>query len=313
MRIAAVVVSYNRSALLREVIAALRAQTRSLDHLVVVENGSTDDSAAVVRDLAPDADLLLIGRNTGGAGGFAVGLGRAVARHGADFVWMMDDDTVPTSTALAELVGAVDRYPGEVALAASRVVWTDGRDHPMNTPRERPLLSRELRSRAQSADAVSIRSASFVSLFVSAAAVRRKGLPVADYFIWNDDFEFTSRLLREGVGLYCPASVVVHKTKALTSTDVDPGDRFYFEVRNKVWLFRHAGALGPRDSILYGASSARRWLRTFRGSADRRALWRNLRRGVRDGLRHPPRSNAESLADLPADVLADLAAVGAGR
>jgi len=46
-----------------------------------------------------------------------------------------------------------------------------------------------------------------------------------DYFLWNDDFEFTTRLLRGNTGLLCAASVVVHKTKTFGSTDVDPGDR----------------------------------------------------------------------------------------
>jgi rhamnopyranosyl-N-acetylglucosaminyl-diphospho-decaprenol beta-1,3/1,4-galactofuranosyltransferase len=307
MRIAAAVVSYNRSDLLREVLAALKAQTRPVDVLVIVDNASTDDSVAVAQQLAPDADLVRLSRNTGGAGGFAVALSRAISRHGADLVWLMDDDTVPTDTALEELLTARTRYAGPVALLGSRVVWTDGADHPMNTPRRRPLASRAARDRARRAGAVSVRSSSFVSCLVDAAAVRRSGLPAADYFLWNDDFEFTARLLRRETGLYCPGSVVVHKTKARVDTDQDPGERFYWEVRNKIWLFRHSGAFNPADALLYGGSSIVRWIRTFAKSRNRSVLWDGLRRGVRDGLRTPPRPNSVALADLGEDVAADLA------
>jgi len=307
MRIAAAVVSYNRSALLREVLAALDAQTRPVDIVVVVDNASTDGSVAVARELAPTADVVELSRNTGGAGGFAVALSRAMTRHQADLVWLMDDDTVPTPTALEEMLAARDRYADPVALLASRVVWTDGTDHPMNTPRPRPLLSRTLREKARRAGAVNVRSASFVSCLVDARAVRGTGLPTADYFLWNDDFEFTARLLRGATGLYCPASVVVHKTKALADTDQDPGERFYWEVRNKIWLFRHSHAFNPADAALYGASSIARWARTFVKSRRRRVLWDGLRRGLRDGLRTPPRANALALADLGEDVAADLA------
>ena len=90
-----------------------------------------------------------------------------------------------------------------------------------------------------------IRSASFVSIMCDADVVRERGLPLADYFLWNDDFEYSTRLIRDRVGLYCPASVVVHKTKVFGSTDADPGERFFYEVRNKVWLFTRSRGLTP--------------------------------------------------------------------
>jgi GT2 family glycosyltransferase len=148
---------------------------------------------------------------------------------------------------------------------------------------------------------VPARSASFVSVLVDASAVRDVGLPLADYFLWNDDFEFTTRLLRGRRGVWCPDSVVVHRTKAFGSTDADPGPRFYFEVRNKVWLFTRSRGLNPLERLLYLLSSLLRWGRTVRGSGDRKELRRAALRGLRDGFRAGPRPNGEVLARaLPA-------------
>jgi GT2 family glycosyltransferase len=297
-RLVAVVVSYNRSALLEEVLVALHAQTVPPDAIVVVDNASSDDSVRVASLIAPKAHLVQLGQNTGGAGGFAVGIDIAIREHDADYVWVMDDDTVPTPTALGEMVRVLDSVVPQPAAVASRVVWHDGRDHPMNTPRERPFASRGQREVASSIGCMAVRSVSFVSSLFNAAAIRESGLPVADYFIWNDDFEFSSRILRNRLGLYCPSSVVVHKTKALASTDADPGERFYYEVRNKLWLFRRSNALGWSEKWIYVGASVRRWARTFRRSHDRGVLWRAFRRGLSDGFGTIPRSNRAVLGPV---------------
>ena len=124
-----------------------------------------------------------------------------------------------------------------------------------------------------------------------------RGLPVADYFLWNDDFEYSTRLIRGGVGLYCPDSVVVHKTRTFGSTDADPGERFFYEVRNKVWMFTRSHSLNPVEKVLYGGSTARRWARTVARSQDRSTLLRGLTRGLTAGLRQAPRGNSAVLAE----------------
>ncbi|QNO37047.1 glycosyltransferase family 2 protein [Protaetiibacter sp. SSC-01] len=299
VRVTAVVVAWNRRDLLREALEALEAQTRPVDDIVVVDNASDDDSSDVARAASPRANVIRLERNTGGAGGFAVGIADAIGTHGADLVWIMDDDTVPTETALAELLAARQAVGSAASVYASRVVWHDGTDHPMNTPRRDPFASRKARARIEGLGLVPVRSASFVSLLVDAAVVRERGLPIADYFIWNDDFEYSTRLIRGRLGVYCPGSVVVHKTKVLGSTDADPGPRFYYEVRNKLWLFRFSDGLTAWEKLVYGGSTVRRWMRTVRRSAEPGVLREARARGWRDGTRSAPRPNGASMADLP--------------
>ncbi len=298
--VTAVVVTWNRRQLLAQALQAIQGQTVPLGRVIVVDNASDDGTAEMLATQFPQFDVVTASTNTGGAGGFALGLDGALEQGGTvgcSAVWLMDDDTIPEPTALAELLASRRQHPqGPPALIASRVVWTDGRDHPMNTPRIKPGVRRSELAAAAAIGCVPIRSASFVSVLVDAALVRERGLPLADYFLWNDDFEFTTRLIRGRRALYCPASVVVHKTKTFGSTDADPGERFYFEVRNKVWLFTRSGGLNPLEKAGYAGSTLRRWARTVAGSSNRAVLLRGLVRGLADGARKGPRPTSELIA-----------------
>lgn len=313
MRVAAVLVAFNREELLQESLDALAAQSRRPDRLIVVNNASTDNSAQVAEQALEsweDARLINLTENTGGAGGFAVGIAAALTDPSIDWVWVMDDDTVPHEGALDAALDAHERYRAtgddNLAVMGSRVVWTDGDDHPMNTPKPKIGASAAERQRAGEAGAIEIRSISFVSAFLRASRVREVGLPLADYFLWNDDFEFSARLLRGARGLFVPQSVVTHKTKAKGSSDQDPGERFYFEVRNKLWVFNNSHALKPWERAAYRAASVRRWIRTFRASEHPEVLKDCLKRGLADARHAGPRPTPMVLADagVPDDVFA---------
>ncbi|WP_316668476.1 glycosyltransferase [uncultured Propionibacterium sp.] len=310
-RVVVVVVAWNRAELLERCLDALGAQMRRPDALVVIDNASTDESPRVAADHRAVTEVITLPTNTGGAGGFASGIAVACNRHGADLVWIMDDDTVPAPSALQALLAARDRYPRPVAILASRADWHDGREHPMNTPRARIGARREQRRGAARIGCRPIRSASFVSILIDARAIHDEGLPISDYFLWNDDFEYTTRLLRFREGLYVPASRVQHLTKRFGDTSADPGPRFYQEVRNKVWMFTRSSALAGWERLLYGGSTLRRWAATFRASPDRATLRKGLAEGLRDGLCRGPRSNAKVLAGTPVE--ADIIAVEGDR
>src|SRR5437764_423392 len=123
-RVAAVVVTHNRRELLLEALAAVHAQSRAPDAVIVVDNASADGTAAAVRARFPSVRLAELARNTGGAGGFAYGMALALA-GAADLTWLMDDDTVPEPGALRAMLQARERGPARPpALIASRVLWT---------------------------------------------------------------------------------------------------------------------------------------------------------------------------------------------
>ena len=87
--------------------AACLASVRQLHYdnteVIVVDNGSTNDSVLRLRSEFPWANLIETGKNLGFAGGCNVGIRRALA-DGADFVWLLNNDTTVDPEALSRMV-----------------------------------------------------------------------------------------------------------------------------------------------------------------------------------------------------------------
>ena len=285
--VCAIVVTYNRREMLRRCLTALAAQVHPLARTLVVDNASTDGTPDLVRDEFPDVQLLALDRNMGGAGGFERGLAWA-SGGGHDWLWLMDDDTLTEPDALGALLDGARRAPGrEPMLVCSEVRWKDERLHPMNVPlprwRERGHLAEAAGRRL-----LSVRYATFVSLALRAEAIERFGLPLPHYFMWGDDVEFTSRVLRHERGYLVPDSTVYHWTAEPHEAATPDSDRFYFHARNSLQLLRGSSLAGVErlDYARYYLRSIGRYLRANRSNPRRLRI---LARGMRDGLRGRPR------------------------
>jgi rhamnopyranosyl-N-acetylglucosaminyl-diphospho-decaprenol beta-1,3/1,4-galactofuranosyltransferase len=284
--VCAVVVTRDRLPLLRECLAALAAQDRPPDHVLVIDNASSDGTPDAVRAERPDVEVVSLAVNEGGAGGFHEGFARATAQ-GWDWLWIMDDDTIPRPDALERLLAARERLDGDAppALLASAVLWRDGRLHPMNAPwPDGQRVDRAIDGAARGL--LPIRVATFASLLVHRGAVDRHGLPLKHFFLWSDDVEYTSRIVLGGELAYLvPDSVATHLTaNRYTNLSAAP-DRFYYHVRNTLYMARDPRR-PPRDRLvrllILLASSAEYLLR--RPSPASAAA---IGRGLRDGLRRP--------------------------
>lgn len=222
-RICAIVVSFNRAALLAETLDSVLGQTQACD-ILVVDNASTDNSRCVIEKIkAGNARVrtLYLSKNIGGAGGFHTGLKEAWGLGYQQF-WLLDDDTVADVMALARLVTARDVVIASAgrppAFVCSNVRWRDGTACRMNVP----ALARDWLDMARNGlPYLPVRYASFVSLLVSREAVKTFGLPLHQYFIWFDDSEFTHRISKETPGLLVLDSLVEHKTPRNDSTGLD--------------------------------------------------------------------------------------------
>jgi GT2 family glycosyltransferase len=297
-RICAVLVTHNRASLLRETLLALRGQVRPPSTILLVDNASTDATPDMLARQFPSVVVLRMPQNIGGAGGYRAGIDWA-ATQCFDWIWTLDDDSVPQPDALAALLRCREQFdPSDRPdLLASKVVWTDGSLHPMNIPKPKLYDPRQQFAAAENA-AMSIRFTSFVSLLLHRRLVEAHGLPLGQYFIWNDDVEYTGRILRHEFGVMVPASVVVHKTAAKSVPAADVGNKFFYEVRNKLWIARRSRAFDRGEKWWMMRSLARRTWRHLREVRFERASVGAVLRGISAGMGPLPPEDA-SLPPAP--------------
>jgi glycosyltransferase involved in cell wall biosynthesis len=142
MRIASIVVTFNRSRILAESLEALLAQKRPPDQVLVVDNGSTDGTTAMLARDFPTVETVSSGENLGYGAGLAVGM-RACQGRGLDAYWLMDDDSRPEPDALEQLVRAHEGAPAAALVALRGGLLTGGLIRHLKSPRaveRRPKL-----------------------------------------------------------------------------------------------------------------------------------------------------------------------------
>lgn len=283
-RIAAVVVTYNRLPLLQQCLRALAEQTIPLTAIWVIDNASTDGTEAAVRGMKlPNLVYRNTGRNLGGAGGFACGTQQA-AQGDYDALWLMDDDTIPEPEALEMLLEADRDLQGRYGWLSSRALAPDGADQPMNRQRRTPY--RDIADyEGKTVPAV---MASFVSLFLPTESVRKYGLPIAEFFIWSDDWEYTRRISREEFCYVVPRSRVIHAMKNPGTVNIatdapERWDRYHYFYRNDVVLYRREGVLGWLWLCTKDLWHTLQVLRDSRGHRAKRVatIWKGFVEGVR--------------------------------
>jgi GT2 family glycosyltransferase len=94
-------------------------------HVIVVDNASSDDSISRLRAAHPDLDLIVNTSNAGFGAGNNLGIRRAL-ESGADFVWLLNNDTSVLPQTLTALMAAATRVDMRVGVVGSVLYDWDG-------------------------------------------------------------------------------------------------------------------------------------------------------------------------------------------
>ncbi|MEF2278520.1 glycosyltransferase family 2 protein [Deinococcus sp. YIM 134068] len=246
-QVCAVVLTYNRRDLLRECLGAVTGQTCPPDHVLVVDNASTDGTGELLRAAFPGVEVVRLEHNAGSASGFHTGL-EAAYRRGFGWVWLMDDDVTPEPGALGALIGGAGRLGGageEVGFVCSRVVGTNGAS--MNVPgvdgRPGPNLYPEWETHL-ALGVVRLRQSTFVSILLPRDTIREVGLPLRDLHTFGEDTEYTLRITNVRPAYLVGGSVVTHHRARQAPLDIaletDPArlPAHFHKLRNDVYIAR---------------------------------------------------------------------------
>ena len=242
-RVVAVVVTYNRKILLDECINAILNQTRKIDKIIIIDNNSSDGTFEMLKSKGYINNSIIeykkLEKNIGGAGGFFEGIKSAYIQN-YNWIWIMDDDTIPKKNTLERLLKAKDNVKGKISFLASSVYGMN--NEYMNVP----IVDDGITNNGYADwykylefNMVKIKTATFVSLLINREAIKKCGLPLKDYFIWGDDTEYTTRLTKYyGEAFLVGDSQVIHKRKnakslsVIEETNKDRLKMYYYNIRN---------------------------------------------------------------------------------
>jgi rhamnopyranosyl-N-acetylglucosaminyl-diphospho-decaprenol beta-1,3/1,4-galactofuranosyltransferase len=243
--ITAIIVTYNRKKLLERCLSAITTQTRRPDAVLVIDNASTDGTPAWLHKWMPlhlpQATLIALDQNTGGAGGFAAGM-KLAFENGAEWVWMMDDDAEPHPEALEQLMRVAtdpSHVYGSLAVCGDETSWLTTVLNPPLGEVERP---EDVPEHAE------VQSLPFLGFLIHRDLVARIGLPDTGYFIAADDVEYCVRAQHAGAKIIMASRSRIEHPKSrpykvkvlgrtLTCLALPPWKRYY-DTRNRLLIAR---------------------------------------------------------------------------
>ncbi|MGW0043952.1 galactofuranosyltransferase GlfT1 [Rhodococcus sp. NPDC003348] len=261
-RIVGVVVTHRRRELLAESLAVLAAQSRPLDHLVVVDNADEDAVRELVESTPIPTTYLGSKHNLGGAGGFALGMLYALSL-GADRVWLADDDGRPDGPdVLATLLDCATRHG--LAEVSPVVCDIDDPDR-LAFPLRRGVEWRRRRSELGDEEFLPGIASLFNGALFTAAAIDAVGVPDLRLFVRGDEVEVHRRLVRSGLPFgTCLRTAYVHPNGAdefkpilggrMHTQYPDNETKRFFTYRNRGYVMSQPGMrkLLPQEYARFG-------------------------------------------------------------
>lgn len=231
--VAAIIPTWNRADLLESVLANLETQSRMPDRVIVVDNGSTDDTQLVARKRR--ADLIAFPENRG----FAEAVNEGVRRAATDWVLILNNDVVLEPDWLARILAAAEETGAE--FVAGKLLQM--RDH------QRLDGSWDLVSRAAYAwrcgygrpdGAIwsvrrKINFAPMTAALFRRSVFDRIGYLETRFESYYEDIDFGVRCTLAGIdGVYEPSAVAIHMDKGSLGRR---GARvYYLSTRNQLLL-----------------------------------------------------------------------------
>jgi len=226
--ISVAVLAYSRLDTLKKLIASLKKQTRLPDEIIVVFQGSDEK---IWRWLSLQEGIVLHRQdNQGSAGGFSRCIQYSI-KNNHDWTWILDDDAIPEESALEELID--NRYFKEnlSGFISSRIIKPSGMSYMSPVPADANLWYNTVLDDS----CVEVVRATWLGLLISTRAVKKAGLPLEEYFLWDEDQEYTARIARS-FKCYCAIKSVITHYQNAHFDPLLPGDGMKYNhwVRNRV-------------------------------------------------------------------------------
>lgn len=302
--ITAILVTYNRLEKLKITVERTLAQD-ALDSLLILDNASSDGTRIWLDSLQDKRVIVHHNEeNTGGAGGFSLGMQLALEKTSSEWFVLYDDDAYPEENAFAKFRELTEEQNFDGAAAA--VYYPDGTICEMNRPSWDPFRHpKKLRqtilsvlgigkkreafhvpnSAYQEQKSLSIDSSSFVGFFIKSEWVARLPPLNPDLFIYGDDMLYSLVFTKAGGKHLFLSTVKFNHACTVSKEDKNefyvPMWKAYFAYRNGLILYRYvAGKWFYPISLLKMCQ----WLAAVRKYGNKKDYLKLWMSACRDGM-----------------------------
>jgi len=220
--------------------------------IIVVDNGSTNDSVASIKNAFPKVSLIETGKNFGFTGGNNKGINKAL-EIGVDLIWLLNNDTVVDKGVLS--FASVFNDP-KVGACGSKIYFAPGHEfhHDRYKKNEQGKVFwyaggvvdwKNLYASHRGVDEVDhgqydkVEETPFVtgcSLVVRRDVIDKIGILDDKYFLYLEDLDWNIRIQKAGwKTMYVPTSIVWHVNAGSSGRPGNPVHEYYF-TRNRLLL-----------------------------------------------------------------------------
>lgn len=243
--VAVIVLTWNGQPHTMACLRSLATMGVTPTQVIVVDNGSTDGTPMAVRLQFPGVTVLENEENLGFAAANNRGIHHALAR-GADYIWLLNNDTVVAPDCLSALLAVAESDP-KIGMVGPKIYYYD-RPHRLQSaggqiswhPFGTHLIGE---GEADHGQYDQIREVDFVSgcaLMAKRQAIEVTGLLDPDFFAYYEDPDWSVRMRRAGFRVvYVPQARVWHK--GCMSSGSNSALRDYYNHRNQLLFVRKHG------------------------------------------------------------------------
>lgn len=246
MKIAAIIVTYNRLEKLKKCLTAYEKQTLQPSIVCVVDNHSTDGTEEYLQQWKKkkqrfEKQVIRCKENLGGAGGFAAGI-QLNLNQPVEWIWISDDDAYPEPECLATLADAytmlTEKEKDKAVAICAKVTGPAGISmlhrryfkKKWLTVSQVPCTVEEYER-----DRLDIDCFSFVGTAIKREIIQKIGLPREDYFIFYDDTEYSLRVREKGHIMCFPGATIWHDS--IETENAPKSWKYYYLFRN--WMYTY--------------------------------------------------------------------------
>ncbi len=269
-KIAVLILTYNNKEKVRELIKNVLRQTFKFKDVIVIDNGSEDNTYQMIKEEFPEIKCLRLRRNIGSEGGFYCALKHGKEK-GYDFLWLLDDDIILEDESFFERIWK--KYG---------ILFKDDKVAVLGMCRFKPSFEKPLEHD----------NFCWGGAIIRVKAIERAGLPVKEFFLYGGELEYAYRLkYKFGYKIFILPEFLsrrsyAHKRFKFLGREfnlfIEP-HRIYYEARNMIYVEKMYRNYKKLIKIIWGRIKAFIYMLLFFEFNTIRLF--SILQGIIDGLR----------------------------